>query len=368
MDHSYTSTRGAAGHAGDAHNVTAPLQGADQACARRASRRADRARGLAVAGLAALAFLGFYRPPGPLLGGTRGPSARRVPSLSLAKLTEAAFGRSGAVRVRLTLPSETIAMPLSVAGDSIPLEYQWVRSADSGAIDTARVLTGASLATPATPGFYRLAVLRAAERQIIDGLTVGVMVPFEEKKGIALDGYRIGLFAAERRGAKSQERPEGFVKVSSADADLPISKHFRLSDFLTRDGQTSWPRYAAVSSRIIDKVELVVAELANLRGDTSENVLLDVHSAFRTPLYNRTVKRAASDSRHQYGDAMDVAIDADGDGKLTVKDIKLVARAVEIVEAQYPELVGGMGLYTSRRYPHPYVHIDARGSRARWRA
>jgi hypothetical protein len=28
--------------------------------------------------------------------------------------------------------------------------------------------------------------------------------------------------------------------------------------------------------------------------------------------------------------------------------------------------VGGLGLYTSRRYRTPYVHIDARGKRSRW--
>ena len=29
-------------------------------------------------------------------------------------------------------------------------------------------------------------------------------------------------------------------------------------------------------------------------------------------------------------------------------------------------LVGGLGLYTSRRYRTPYVHIDTRGKRSRW--
>jgi len=44
-----------------------------------------------------------------------------------------------------------------------------------------------------------------------------------------------------------------------------------------------------------------------------------------------------------------------------------VALAVEVVEKDHPDLSGGMGLYTSRRYRTPYVHIDARGRRARWR-
>jgi hypothetical protein len=62
-----------------------------------------------------------------------------------------------------------------------------------------------------------------------------------------------------------------------------------------------------------------------------------------------------------------VVIDADRDGRITLKDSRLIARAVEQVELEHPNLIGGMGLYTSRRYRTPYVHIDARGTRSRWR-
>jgi hypothetical protein len=59
------------------------------------------------------------------------------------------------------------------------------------------------------------------------------------------------------------------------------------------------------------------------------------------------------------------AFDSNGDGKLTFGDTRLVARAVEIVEQEHPDLIGGMGLYN--RGSASYVHIDARGTRARWR-
>ena len=93
----------------------------------------------------------------------------------------------------------------------------------------------------------------------------------------------------------------------------------------------------------------------------------DVHSGFRTPAHNAGVWRAARDSRHQYGDAADVAIDANGDGRVTLADELLVARAVDQVEDEHPDLVGGLGLYTSGRYRTPYVHIDTRGKRSRWK-
>jgi uncharacterized protein YcbK (DUF882 family) len=96
-------------------------------------------------------------------------------------------------------------------------------------------------------------------------------------------------------------------------------------------------------------------------------VAFDVHSGFRAPAHNAGVWGAARDSRHQYGDAADVAIDANGDGRVTETDELLVARAVDQVELEHPELVGGLGLYTSPDYQTPYVHIDARGKRMRWK-
>ena len=41
--------------------------------------------------------------------------------------------------------------------------------------------------------------------------------------------------------------------------------------------------------------------------------------------------------------------------------------AVDWIEQTYPELSGGLGVYSSPRWPTPYVHIDARGERKRWR-
>ena len=204
----------------------------------------------------------------------------------------------------------------------------------------------------------------------MDGVTLAVMVPFEEKKGGWLDGYRIGTYLAERLHSRQSERPAGFVQVTAATAELPISKHLRLADFLNQDDQETWPRYAAVNPRVLDKLELVLEQLQRWRGGERSQLqmVFDLHSTFRSPAHNLNVRRAAHDSRHQYGDAVDVAIDADGDGRMTVRDAKLVAQAVEIVEFRYPDLIGGMGLYTSRRYRHPYVHIDARGTRARWKS
>src|SRR5207237_8402060 len=98
---------------------------------------------------------------------------------------------------------------------------------------------------------------------------------------------------------------------------------------------------------------------------------------FRTPAHNFAVRGegSARDSRHQFGDAADVFIDQDGNGKMSdlngdgrvnFADVKMILDAVERVEASYPDLVGGTGLYADRGLSGPFAHIDVRGTRARW--
>ncbi|MBA3557882.1 MAG: hypothetical protein H0W30_04710 [Gemmatimonadaceae bacterium] len=314
--------------------------------------------------LGAAGVVQYYRPPATI--GLAPFAAAKRTALPRAEPALNAFGKSGAVQMRFALPGEAVHYPLQVRENPSELLYAWVRLTDGTSADSARALTGAPRA-PQEPGFYQLALEKGGLRRVLRGVTVAVLIPFDEKRGSDIEGYRIGTFLAERLGSGEKEHPAGFVKITESDAQLPITKHLRLGDFLTRDGQTQWPRYAAISPLVLDKLELVVASIAELRGgDTRVRVELNVHSAFRTPAYNG-YNRFSRDSRHQYGDAIDVAIDANGDGKLSASDTKLVAQAVDRVEQQHPELMGGMGVYTSEKYNQPYVHIDARGKKARWR-
>jgi hypothetical protein len=283
-----------------------------------------------------------------------------------------ALGRSGGVKMRVAMPAQLIEYPLSHLADQSRYRYQWVRAADSSVAEDSRPLNGDAVITPGRPGLYQLALTAndprvpagLEARRVFGGVTVAVLVPFREKFGGMINGYRIGSYPFEHLGG---ERPLGFVEVDERSAHLKISRHLELADFITHDGQSQWPKYVALSPRLLDKLELVVNEVArmSLRGiDDPMRVSVDVHSGFRTPLHNSGVEGSALNSRHQYGDAADVAIDADGDGRFTSFDGRLVAIAVEMVEKRNPELVGGMGLYLNS--PSPYVHIDARGRRARW--
>jgi len=286
--------------------------------------------------------------------------ARAIPS---AKPSMDAYGASGEVKVRFVLPGETLEYPLQIQGDPAGLTYTWVRVGDSVAVAPPRPLAGAILNGPERPGFYRVVLGKGSEQRVILGLAVAVLMPFKEKVGGILNGYKIGTYLNEKV-AGNRAPPEGFMEILPGDLNLMITKHLRVADFVTHDNQQSWPRYAAVSPRLLDKLELVVSEIERWH-DGEIELALDVRSGFRSPDHNRKIRRAARDSRHQYGDAADVAVDANGDGRFSAADIQMLGLAVELVELRHPHLAGGLGMYS--RASTPYVHIDTRGKKTRWR-
>jgi len=332
---------------------------------RRQSNLKARIATIVVALSAAVGVLQFYRP-GAALGRTPFGSLAGAPS-SIGSASENAFGRSGEVKVLFAMPGQRVGFPLAVQGDPSALSYEWtsLRGTETGFVTQA--IEGADVRTPALPGFYFLTLVRGQDRQIIREPVVAIMRPFEEKSGTMLNGYRIGTYLAEKFRGK-EEKPDGFLEVYPQHLDLAVSKHLRLGHFVTHDDQAEvWPKYLALSPRLLDKLELVFAELERAQDEELAQLELDVHSGFRTPGHNRRVTGAAKDSRHQYGDAADVVVDANGNGRFDRTDYRLVVAAVEQVERVHPDLAGGLGIYTSRRYSKPYVHIDTRGRRSRWR-
>ena len=332
--------------------------------------RADVATAL-VALCAAVGVVQFYRPETAL---GRTPFAHlAVTSSSIGTPSVNAFGRSGEVKLLFALPGQNIEFPLAVGGDPNTLTYEWwsLRGTETGF--SSQPVGGADIKVPTVPGFYYLTLVNGKDRQIIREPALAVMRPFREKLGAMLNGYRIGTYLAERLGrGGDKEHPDGFLEIYPQHLDLAITKHLKIRDFVTHDDQADvWPKYVALNPRLLDKLELVFTELEVQRstagGADDQELDLDVHSGFRTPSHNRGVRLAARDSRHQYGDAADIVVDANGNGRIDSGDQRLVVAAVEAVERMHPDLVGGMGVYSSRRYATPYVHIDARGHRSRWR-
>ena len=257
------------------------------------------------------------------------PTAAFVTDAALEALAKRARGRSGKLRVKTVLPDE-------------------VENALSAVSDFAQI----------------------------------TLTPFSAKERGRVGGYMIGSWPGER-GARGPSKapadryanPRGFIRVTPENQDTHVSEHFKLRNFLTKNQPNVWPKYLVLEMRLIDKLELVLADLAS-RGVRVDGVT--VMSGFRTPSYNAgggNTGGRADLSRHMYGDAADIYIDNDGngtmddlngDGRVDARDARFMQDAVDRVERANPELIGGAGVYSACCGHGPFIHIDTRGYRARW--
>lgn len=267
--------------------------------------------------------------------------ARDVRSL----VGDSLFGHSGALRARFLSPQEQMLVPV------------------------ARALVGDSVRTH--PGVYP--VTAPGDSMAFAFIRLR---PFADKVAGRIGAYRLGAWSAESRAPRSPAyaAPDGFIEVTRENQDTRVSTHFRLRDFLTKDQGNVWPKYLVLHERLLDKLELLITEL---QADGITSPRMAVMSGFRTPQYNAQGVGAggrASESRHQFGDAADVYLRTDrdwmpdltGDGRVDTRDALRLARAVERLDARYPELVGGIGIYPATSAHGPFVHIDVRGMIARW--
>lgn len=199
-------------------------------------------------------------------------------------------------------------------------------------------------------------------------VNVFVMAPRSAMRGEYLNGYRIGTY----RRTPTQAPPPGFVQVSAADEDILLSPHFTVGQFLCK--QEGAPRYLALSSPLVMKLEAVLERVVAAGYDART---LHVMSGYRTPWYNRAIGNTTTLSRHLWGDAADIFVDADGDGYMDdlngdgrrdVQDARLLFSLVEQVErAGRPWIrLGGLSAYRKNQVRGPFLHVDARGRPARW--
>ena len=210
-----------------------------------------------------------------------------------------------------------------------------------------------------------------------DSLVVVTLASFGTMKGSRLDAYRVGSWPTRGLSARDPRYapPPGFIPVTPENESTPVSKRFRLRDFLTHDQQDVWPKVLVLRVALLDKLELIGDELER-RGLPGS---LHIMSGFRTPQYNAQGvgpgAGRASESRHMYGDAADVFVDAngdgvmddlDGDGKATIRDARVLLAVADGIEGQHPDLAGGLSAYPANSAHGPFVHVDARGVRARW--
>ena len=296
------------------------------------------------------------------------PSVAYLTDAALSALTEPARGESGKLRVRIQQPGTPITPILS---DSLPEGA--VATFSSGAASEST----STLAAPKRPGVWNLALKIGNAIKPLAGFSVITLRPATEKKGGKLGLYYIGNWPAARRGQPgvSYDPPSGFIEVTPETQNTQLSDHFRLKDFFPHDQQNVWPKYIVVDIKLIDKNELVLQDLKE-HGINPDGVR--VMSGFRTPQYNAgggDPRGRAALSRHMYGDANDIFIDNDGDGRMddlnhdgrvNIADAKVICDAANRVERAHPSLIGGCGIYSGTSAHGPFTHIDTRGYPARW--
>lgn len=228
---------------------------------------------------------------------------------------------------------------------------------------------------PATAGLYDVEISGPAKTHPIT-LHAFVKVPASAVEGGYLNGYRIGEYPARPlNGNPLYLPPEGFVEVTKANEDTHLSPHFKLKQFICKqDSPKEFPKYLVLHERLPLKLEAVL-QLVNTLGFRVDT--LHVMSGYRTPYYNHAIGDVLY-SMHQWGSAADVFVDRNDKGRMEdlnhdhhvdIGDAKFLYDQVErmLTERPYQRLQGGMGFYAATVAHPPFVHLDVRGTNARWK-
>ncbi len=284
------------------------------------------------------------------------------------------------------------AFSLRVGGLTVPLRVMALAVLPGGAVNIEQLGTAGGRLTgivgggrlrsgtagtwtwtaPDRPGFHAVRFVSSAPTDTIN-LTFMVVRRATEVRDGALNGYRIGSYRARPANMTARyEPPAGFVEARPEDYDILVSPNLRLGQFLCKDPGD--PRYLLVSPRLLVKLEALLVAV-NEAGHTTS--ALTVMSGFRTPAYNRAIGNTTDFSRHLWGDAADIYVDNDGDGQMDdlnrdgrsdLGDARWLSRLMDdlVTEEGQTMSPGGLAVYRRNSAHGPFVHIDARGRRARW--
>jgi hypothetical protein len=231
-----------------------------------------------------------------------------------------------------------------------------------------------ALLAPNEPG---LAVLEL--RNLENGETARIHVfTLVSADGVGADGrlnsYRIGPYPSQPlRGLDIYLPPEGFVEVTAENKDVKVSPNFVLGDFVAKQA-SDYPKYLVLRSSLLLKLESILRALNEAGHETDRFVIM---SGYRTPFYNRAIGNVQY-SRHVWGGAADIYIDDEprdgrmddlnGDGRVDRDDATWLAKFVDDMSRQghFGPRIGGLGIYGSTSAHGPFIHVDVRGTLARW--
>lgn len=239
---------------------------------------------------------------------------------------------------------------------------------------------------PQEPGFSRIEIREVSTGQ---SMTFQMMVLSPWSGTTYMGDYKIGRYEHELfKGVSTYAAPRGFIELTEENQDTWVSPHFQLKQFACiqkLDGKHTtdrelisriFPKYLLLEPRLLLKLELLVEHL-NATGIPTNGALY-VHSAYRTPTYNSAIGNRTSYSRHCYGDAADVYVDANrnemmddlnangSDGENSDATVLFEAVHEILTEPWQEPLIGGIGYYTKRDFRGPFVHVDARSYEVHW--
>jgi hypothetical protein len=224
---------------------------------------------------------------------------------------------------------------------------------------------------PTRPGLYALKLDGPGNNDSVD-IHVFVLVPASQVKNGWLNGYQIGSYPP---ASARYTPPKGFVEVTKDNEDTKVSPHFRLNQFICKqDTVAAFPKYVVLEQRLLLKLETIL-ERVNRMGFSTDT--LHVMSAYRTPYYNHAIGDVMY-SQHQWGSAADVYIDPhdkdrmedlNRDGRIDIADSKFLYDRIEewFEPKDLQKFEGGLGFYPATAAHPPFVHVDVRGTKARWK-
>lgn len=258
-----------------------------------------------------------------------------------------------AIRVRVAAPAHAEYTLVARGG----------RAAENGRADWVWT-------APPAPSVAALTISSGADTIRLNAL---VMHPARAVRRGVLNGYQIGEYPPPLDGDPVYAQPDGFFELAEHHGDLELSPHFRLSQFPSKQSR-AFPKYLVLREQLLLKLELLL-EHVNANGVAADT--FTVMSGFRTPSYNRSIGNGRH-SRHVFGGGADIYVDVapqdgimddlNGDGVRDYRDAQwLYALADELFgSAAQRHLQGGLGVYRSTSTHGPFLHVDARGKRARW--
>jgi len=227
---------------------------------------------------------------------------------------------------------------------------------------------------PAITGVYPVKIINRRTNVSLT-LNIFVMVPLDRIENGYLNGYHIGTYPTEPlRQLATYTRPRGLIEVTEENEDIFVSPHFRLRQFLCKQ-ESGYPKYLVLDPRLLVTLEQLL-EMVNAHGYSAQT--FTIMSGYRTPYYNRAIGNHTTYSRHLWGDAADIFIDEeprDGrmddlnqDGVIDAHDADVIYQLID--NASEPRIqkimMGGLARYRETSSHGPFIHVDARGSYARW--